>query len=294
MKPPPFDYVRPESLETLLSTLARLENAKILAGGQSLMPMLNLRYVFPDVLVDINRVPGLAGIRLEGDRLRIGAMTRQRAIETDPLAAAHFPILPEALRLVGHRQTRNRGTIGGSLCHLDPAAELPTVALLADATVEIAREGGTRTLSAAEFILGYMTTALGQDEVLTAVSFPLWHRPHGYSFQEFARRHGDFAIASAACLLALGPDGRIERVAIAIGGVGPVPQRMPAAEAALAGTRGEPEAVARALGFCDALDAIGDFHGSADYRRSVARSVLRKALGDARDRAAAAPTGPAQ
>lgn len=277
MKPPPFEYLRPESMDELFAALAQNENAKILAGGQSLMAMLNLRYVFPDVLIDINRLPGLAGIELRGERLRIGAMTRQRAIEVDPLVATHVPILTQALHLVGHRQTRNRGTIGGSLCHLDPAAELPTVALLYDASVEVASLRGSRTIPMAEFVVDYMTPGIEVDEVVVAVEFPLWGA-HGFHFHEFSRRHGDFAVASAACLIEWDVAGTIGRVAIAIGGVGTVPQRLPTAESALIGTRGEPAAIEAVLDACGGLDALGDFHGSADYRRSVARAVLRKSL----------------
>jgi carbon-monoxide dehydrogenase medium subunit len=285
MKPPPFEYVRPESLDELLTVLASTDNAKILAGGQSLMAMLNLRYVFPDTLIDINRVPGLAGIEMAGEVLRIGAMTRQRHIETDPAVNARAPIIAEALHLVGHRQTRNRGTIGGSLCHLDPAAELPTVSLLYDAVVEVAGSGGRRLVPIADFVVDYMTPGIESDEVVVAVEFPLWRTGHRYCFMEFARRHGDFAVASAGCLVERGANGVIERIAIAIGGVGTVPVRGTAAEAALQGTRGEDAAIEHAVSFCDDLDALGDFHGSADYRKSVARSVLRKSLNGALGRA---------
>jgi aerobic carbon-monoxide dehydrogenase medium subunit len=278
MKPPPFDYIRPESLDELCAALTTAENAKILAGGQSLMAMLNLRYVFPDVLIDINRVPGLSGIEIADGRLRIGAMTRQRAIEVHPEVARHAPILVQALHLVGHRQTRNRGTIGGSLCHLDPAAELPTLALLYDAEVEVASLRGRRVLPMGDFVLDYMTPAIEADEVVSAVTFPLWGTSHRHHFHEFSRRHGDFAIASAGCLVERGADGTISRAAIAIGGVGSVPQRLPEAEARLVGTAGDSEAITHAVDACARLSALGDFHGSADYRISVAGSVLRRAL----------------
>lgn len=285
MKPPPFEYLRPESLDELCDVLAEVENAKILAGGQSLMAMLNLRYVFPDFLIDINRIPGLAGIEIKGERLRIGAMTRQRRIETDPVVNERAPVIPEALHLVGHRQTRNRGTIGGSLCHLDPAAELPTIALLHDAHIEVARKGGRRTLPISEFILDYMTPGIGPDEVVVAVEIPLWPAGHGYCFNEFARRHGDFAVASAGCLVTCGASGRIERISIALGGVSTVPLRGVEAEEILGGSAGDDATIESALAFCEGLDVLGDFHGSADYRRSVARSVLRKTIRTAIQRA---------
>lgn len=285
MKPPPFEYLRPESLDELCAALAKTENAKILAGGQSLMAMLNLRYVFPDVLIDINRVPGLSGIELKGDRLRIGAMTRQRNIEKDPIVNERVPIIAEALHLVGHRQTRNRGTIGGSLCHLDPAAELPTIALLHDAQIEVAKQGGRRTLPISEFIVDYMTPGIEPDEVVIAVEIPLWPAGHGYCFSEFARRHGDFAVASAGCLVTCAADGTIGRIAVAMGGVGTVPLRAGPVEDALLGTKGEDTAIEDALAFCADLEILGDFHGSADYRKNVARWILRKTLKEAVARA---------
>lgn len=285
MKPPPFDYFRPDTLEAALQILARTENAKVLAGGQSLMAMLNLRYVFPGTLVDINDLFELAGIEIAADRVRIGAMTRQRRIELDPGILRVAPIFIDALKLVGHRQTRNRGTIGGSLCHLDPASELPALALLHDATVEVSGLGGRRRIPITEFILGFMTPNIQPDEIVTAVEFAPWSKGHGHGFHEFARRHGDFAVASAACLVERDGDGTVTRSAIVIGGIGSVPQRHAAGEAALLGTRGEPDAVGAALDLCGQLEALGDFHGGADYRHSVARSMLGKSLALALSRA---------
>lgn len=279
MKPPPFEYFCPTGLNEAVELLAAHENSKVLAGGQSLMAMLNLRYLFPDVLVDINRIDELAGIAVASGAARIGAMTRQRVIETNGEIARVAPIFREALKLVGHRQTRNRGTIGGSLCHLDPAAELATLALLHDAVVEIAgRDGGRRRLGIHDFIAGFMMPNIEMHEIVVAIEVPLWSAGHGYAFHEFARRHGDFAIASAACLLEKDGGGAISRISIALGGVGSIPQRLPAAEEFLLGKRGEPGDLASALEFCAGLELIGDFHGSAEYRLSVARSMLRKSL----------------
>ena len=278
MKPAPFDYHCPKDIGEAVAILAGEDNAKILAGGQSLMAMLNLRYLLPDVLVDINRIPGLDGIAIGTETIRFGAMTRQRTMERDAALAMAAPIVVEALAHVGHRQTRNRGTIGGSLCHLDPAAELPTLALLHDAVVEVTGTGGAvRRIGIGDFIAGFMMPNIEPHEIVSAIEMPLWPAGHGYAFHEFSRRHGDFALASAACLVET-EAGAIRRAAIAIGGVGSVPQRLPSAETVLAGTAGDSAAIAAALEACAELEILSDFHGSADYRLSVARSMLRKSL----------------
>ena len=196
MKPPPFDYHAPRSVDEVVVLLGSLENSRLLAGGQSLMAMMNMRFATPDHVIDLNRVEGLASIRLTPTHLKIGAMTRQRDIEFSKEIEAKLPIISEAIRYVGHRQTRNRGTIGGSLCHLDPSAELVTLCSLLDATVTIVGSGGSRTIAFSEFPAGYLTTSLRPDECLAGVSIPLWPSPHGGSFVEVARRHGDFAIAA--------------------------------------------------------------------------------------------------
>lgn len=278
MKPPPFTYFCPSTLQEAIAILARTENAKVLAGGQSLMAMLNLRYVFPDALVDINNLFDLAGVEIAPARIRIGAMTRQRRIEKDESLFETAPIFREALKLVGHRQTRNRGTIGGSLCHLDPASELPALALLHDAQIEATGPEGARLIPVDEFITGYMMPGIAPDEIVTAVEFAPWSATHGHAFFEFARRHGDFAVASAAVLLERAQTGTIERAAIVIGGIGSVPQRHPAGEATLIGSDGSADVIAAVLESCSDLEALGDFHGSADYRYSVARAMLRKSL----------------
>lgn len=292
MKPPPFDYFCPTTVSEAVELLATQPNPKVLAGGQSLMAMLNLRYLLPDVLVDINGIPELVGISIASGKARIGAMTRQRVIERDAALHRVAPILSEALRFVGHRQTRNRGTIGGSLCHLDPAAELASVALLYDAEIEIVgRKEARRTLPIAKFIGGFMTPNIETHEIVAAVELPLWKPHHGYAFCEFARRHGDFCLASAGCLLERNTDGSIARIAIAIGGLGPIPQRLAAAERLLVHTRGEPDVIERAVASCSELEAIGDFHGSAGYRLSVAQSMLGRGLKLALTRARASESG---
>ena len=201
MKPAPFRYYTPGTIDEVIGLLDTLEDARVLAGGQSLMPMLNLRLVQPAHIIDINRVAGLSYIRREGEVLEVGAMTRQRDIEFSDVVKDAFPLMHEAIQQVGHRQTRNRGTLGGSLCQLDPSAELVAVAAAVDATVLVASQAGTREIPFADFPLGLMSPAIESNELVTAVRFPLWRRGHGFAFEEFARRHGDFALASAAVLL---------------------------------------------------------------------------------------------
>ncbi|HTH97204.1 MAG TPA: FAD binding domain-containing protein [Stellaceae bacterium] len=288
MKPPPFEYHRPQSIEETCALLASLENAKVLAGGQSLMAMLNLRYLYPDHLIDINKVPGLDEIAITGDRLSIGAGTRQRRIELDVGVRRAMPILAEGLALTGHRQTRNRGTLGGSLCHLDPAAEQPLIALIHDAEVRVAKAGGQiRSMPMEKFIAGFMQPAIEFDELVVGVDFPLWPATHGYAFLERARRHGDFALAAAACLMTLDAAGRIDRVAIGVGGLGPVPYRLHAGEGGLRGQAPGEAAFAAAAEHLDALEAVSDFHGGAEYRRSIAKALVRRALALACKRATA-------
>src|ERR1700736_2917322 len=198
MKPPLFSYHDPRTTADVVGLLTSLDNAKLLAGGQSLMPMLNMRFVLPDHVIDLNRVEGLSFIREIDGVLEIGGMTRQRDLEFSDVVQARCPLMAQAIGLVGHRQTRNRGTLGGSLCHLDPSAELVAVAAALDATVTVAGPRGRREIAFAAFPLAFMTPAIEPNELLTAVRFPIWPKGHGHAFIEFARRHGDFAIVSAA------------------------------------------------------------------------------------------------
>ncbi len=285
MKPPPFAYHAPATIPEAVHLLGSLENARLLAGGQSLMPMLNMRFAFPDHLIDLNRVVGLGGISLDGAALQIGAMTRQRDIQDSPLVQERLPLLAEALTHVGHRQTRNRGTIGGSLCHLDPAAELVSVATALDATVDVMGPNGGRSLSMAEFPRGYMTPALAPDEMVTAIRIPLPPPGHGAAFIEFSRRHGDFAIVSAAALLTV-EGGRITSASITLGGVGAVPLRLAEAEAALLGRRPEFALFARVAACAGAIDAMEDAQVPAWYRHRLAVTLTRRALDAAHARMA--------
>jgi carbon-monoxide dehydrogenase medium subunit len=286
MKPPPFAYHDPRTETEVVGLLGRLDNAKLLAGGQSLMPMLNMRYVLPDHVIDLNRVAGLSHIRELDGALEIGAMTRQRDLEFSDLVRIGLPLMHEALVHVGHRQTRNRGTIGGSLCHLDPAAELVAVATACDAVVTVAGQGGRRELPFAEFPAGFMMPSFAPDEFLTTVRFPLWHPGHGHAFVEFARRHGDFAIVSAAALLEVDDAGAVTRASLTIGGVGIAPSRIGEIERGLIGRKPSPQLLRDLCERCRTLEAIGDIHAPAAYRQHLAAVLSRRALEVAYARAA--------
>jgi carbon-monoxide dehydrogenase medium subunit len=278
MKPPPFRYYDPGTVADAVGLLSKLENAKLLAGGQSLMPMLNMRYVLPDHVIDLNKVKDLFYLRESNGSLVVGAMTRQRDLEFSAEVKSRHPLIHEALLNVGHRQTRNRGTVGGSLCHLDPSAEIPTVALALDATVTAAGPKGKRDIPFTEFPAGYMTPAIEADEILVEVRFPAWPKGHGYGFVEFARRHGDFAIASAAALLEEDANGKITRAALAIGGVAQTPVRMPDVEASLLGQIASEDLFREACEQCRKLDALADVHAPASYRQHLATVMSRRAL----------------
>ena len=278
MKPPPFRYYDPRTVADAVGLLGRLENAKLLAGGQSLMPMLNMRYVLPDHVIDLNRIEGLSYIREAGGAIEIGAMTRQRELEFSDLIRTRLPLMQEAILQIGHRQTRNRGTIGGSLCHLDPAAELVTVGAGYDATVVATGANGAREISFKDFPVAYMTPAIEPNEILTAIRFTPWPAGHGFAFVEFARRHGDFAITSAAVLLAADKGGKITRASVTIGGAAVTPVRAAQLEQALVGQVPSPELLRDACESCRAIEAIEDIHAPASYRQHLAAVLSRRAL----------------
>ncbi len=284
MKPSPFIYHNPRDLDAALDLIATRENAKLLAGGQSLMPMLNMRFVIAEDVIDLNQVPGLDGIEESNTHILIGAMTRQRDIEASEILARRCPLLIEAVQLIGHRQTRNWGTIGGSLCHLDPAAELPVAAQALNATIHIQSQRGKRTLKMSEFPAFYMTPAIEQDEIVTAVEFEPWQSGHGWGFTEFARRVGDFAVVSAAALLELDGLGVISRASVVIGGVGSGPVQCVEAEDVLLGSNGN-AMFERASQACAEVETSDDVHASSDYRRHLARVMSRRSLNLAFDRA---------
>lgn len=277
MKPPPFEYFDPTTIEEAVGLLGQFDNAKLLAGGQSLMPMLNMRFLFPDQVIDLNRIPELSGIRQDGDALTFGAMTRQRDIERSAVVAEILPILVEGLKEVGHLQTRNRGTIGGSLTHLDPAAELVSLAMLYEARVSVQGPGGAREVPFSDFVLGYMTPSIGFDELVTAIRFDAWPAFHGYGFCEYARRHGDFAIVSASVLVTL-EAGAIARAAFVLGGVDAIPLKMTDIEAALIGQRPGKALYEDVAERCRRIDAMADSLIPADYRQHLAGVLGRRAL----------------
>jgi carbon-monoxide dehydrogenase medium subunit len=278
MKPPPFSYHDPRSVADAVGLLSRLENAKLLAGGQSLMPMLNMRYVLPDHIIDLNKIESLSYLRESNGVLEVGAMTRQRDLEFSDVVKARFPLIHEAILNVGHRQTRNRGTVGGSLCHLDPSAELVTMAAAHDATVTVAGPGGSRDIPFADFPVAFMTPALEPNELLTTVKFPRWPAGHGYGFVEFARRHGDFAIASAAALLEMDSSGKIKRASLTLGGVAVGPVRMKDVEKSLVGSTPSEDLFRQLCEECRKVDAIDDVHAPASYRQHLAAVMSRRAL----------------
>jgi aerobic carbon-monoxide dehydrogenase medium subunit len=278
MKPPPFQYHDPRTVAETVGLLRRLENAKLLAGGQSLMPMLNMRFVLPDHVIDLNRVEGLSYIKEGGGVLEIGAMTRQRDIEFSDLVKSRCPLLHQAIMHIGHRQTRNRGTIGGSLCHLDPAAELVSVAAAMDATVLVTGPNGQREIAFADFPVAFMTPAIELNEMVTAVRFPLWADGHRAAFVEFSRRHGDFAIVSAAALLEQDGAGKISRASLTIGGVAVAPVRAREVESAIIGQNAGVDLFRTSCESCRAIEAIEDVHASGSYRQHLAAVLSRRAL----------------
>lgn len=284
MKPASFAYHAPKSVSAALDLLGRLDDARILAGGQSLVPMLNMRLVIVDNLIDINGIDDLAFIREAGGEIEIGALTRQRAVMESPLVVRRLPILADALRWVGHLQTRNRGTIGGSLCHLDPSAELATLAALHDAVLVVESAGGRREVPFAQWPLAYMMPALEAGEMLTAVRFRPWAEGHGWSFMELARRHGDFAIVAVGVLLEGARDGSLGRVAIALGGVDVAPVRLVEAEQMLVGRPSSAEAIAEAAETARGAVSLSDAYVTNRYRQQVAAVLVARALAEAAGR----------
>ena len=284
MKPPPFAYAAPATLEEAVGLLTEHAEAepRVLAGGQSLIPLMNFRLAKPGYLVDLRNVAGLSGIRRDGDVLVIGAMTTMAEVERSPEVAVAAPLVTEAVGLVAHAPVRNSGTVGGSLAHADPAAELPAVALALDADLVAAGPGGTRMIPAAEFFTGPYSTALAADEILTEIRLPVW--PGGHAFTEFSRVHANFAVVAVAALVELDGDGdgdgdRIRHAALALAGVAPTPVRATAAERALAGAPADAATIrAAAAAAATSLSPAGDLHASPETRRGLARTYLRRGI----------------
>jgi carbon-monoxide dehydrogenase medium subunit len=280
MKPPAFEYASPETLEEALALRAEhAGDSAVLAGGQSLMPLLNLRMAFPGIVIDVGRVGELAGIREWDGGVAIGAMTRQRAAEHSELIAERVPLVSRALPNVGHTAIRNRGTVGGSIAHADPAAELPAVALALDAELVARSSRGERTIAASDFFAGYLTTTLEPHELLVEIRLPGLVAGHGTAFVELARRHGDFALVGVGAAVALESSGAIADARLVFIGVGGAPVRAREAEAALRGQMPTDAAYAEAAELAkNELDPGSDSHASADYRRRVAGVLAQRAL----------------
>lgn len=282
VKPAQFDYDAPGTVAEAVRLLAEHQGeAKVLAGGQSLVPMMSLRLATPAHLVDINKVAELAGIERVNGSLRVGATVRQSVAEHDAQVADAVPLLARALPHIGHFQIRNRGTVGGSIAHADPASELPAVALALDATMEVEGMAGRRDVAASDFFDSTWTTTMAPEELLCAVRFPIWSGRSGFAVVEIARRSGDFALVGAACGVTVDGDS-VTRAAIALFGVGQTPVRASAAEAALvAGGSLEQVGAEASAG----LNPSDDIHASGTYRRQVAAVVVRRALTSALEEA---------
>lgn len=295
MKPAPFEYHRAGSADEALTLLA--ENgydAKLLAGGQSLIPAMNFRLAQPAVLIDLNGAAELDYVRQEGDGLRIGAMTRQRAVERSGLVRARAPLLIEALHHTAHPQIRNRGTVGGSIAHADPAAEIPAVMLALGATFELRGPSGSRSVAVEDFFTGFFGTALEAEEMITSISIPGAPRASGWAFDEVARRHGDYALAGVAAVLSLDGEGRCTDARLTLLSVGDRPVAATSAAAVLRGERPTAEWVAAAAAAAahDDVDPPADIHASAAYRRHLVEVLSRRVLTRAAERAHASASAP--
>jgi carbon-monoxide dehydrogenase medium subunit len=280
MKPPRFEYAAPQKTDEAVALLSQHgDRAKVLAGGQSLVPLLNFRLARPEVLVDVNRVAELAYVRPLQSGVAIGALTRQHALERAEVIRTKLPIVAEACRLIGHLPIRHRGTLGGSLAHADPASELPAVMVALEAELTVARRGGQRTLPADQFFTGMLTTALAPDELLTEVRMPGLPPRTGGAFIEIARRAGDFALVGIAALVTLDDAGRVTRARLALCGAGPTPIRAREAERVLARERPDARTLDEAAEqIAAATDPPSDIHASAAFRKKLARHVGRQAI----------------
>lgn len=288
MKPAPFDYYAPDSLDEALMLLAEHgDAAKPIAGGQSLVPTMNFRLAQPSVLVDLNRISSLFGIHADqGGGLRVGAMTRQRAVERSPLVAERAPLVAETMPFIAHPQIRNRGTFGGSIAHADPAAELPALAVVLDMGLTAQSQRGQRQLAAGDFFLGLFETALEPDELLVEVQIPALPARTGVAFEEIARRHGDYALVGAAAVVTLDGSGRVASSRLAFLSIGDGPVVVRGAGRALQGEAPTDEAIrAAAAAIHEEIEPQGDVHATAAYRRYLAEVLARRTLARAAARA---------
>jgi carbon-monoxide dehydrogenase medium subunit len=279
MKPAAFDYFAPDTVDDVMALLKRHRGgARLLAGGQTLLPMMNFRLATPEVIIDLNRIPELAFIKVVEGHVHIGAMTRQRALEFSPVVAQELPLLHEAIKLVGHLPTRSRGTIGGSLANADSAAEIPMILQVLEGEVLVRGPNGERTIPAAELVLDAMTTSLADDEMLAEIRFPVMTPEAGFAIEEFSRRHGDFAIAAVAAMLVV-RDGRCEKARIATAGVSSFSSRLTEAEEALEGRVVDTDTIeiaARAA--AEAVEPVSDRNASEEYRRHLTGVLTARVL----------------
>jgi carbon-monoxide dehydrogenase medium subunit/6-hydroxypseudooxynicotine dehydrogenase subunit alpha len=290
VKPPRFEYHDPRSVDEAFGLLAEYgDEAKALAGGQSLVPLLNFRLAHPEHLIDLNRIGALSGIRREDGTLRIKAMTRQATLEASPLVREHWPLIGDALHFVAHAQIRNRGTVGGSVAHADPAAELPVVFTVLDAKFRVASARGERTIEPADLFVTHLTTTIEPHEMLVEIEVPPVAPRTGHAFTEFARRHGDFALGGAAALIAVDEQGVCQRAALGLLAAAPTPVRASEAESMLVGERIDEALAARAGERTAAgVQPTGDIHGSAEYRKRLIGVMAQRAILAAAERAAGA------
>jgi len=283
LKPPPFDYVRPATIEEALELIERDSEAKILAGGQSLIPLLNFRLASPTLLVDIARVQGLDRIEISNGQLHLGALVRWRDLEKSSAVAQCNPLLAEAVRYIAHYQIRNRGTVGGSCAHADPSAELPAIAVTCDAKFILRSSTGCRIVAAQDFFKSALQTALGQAEILTEIRFPAWPKRRGWGFEEISPRRGDFALAGAAAMVDVDDAQCCTAARIVVFGMASGARRLAEAESVLIGRAVDRPAILEAAELATKyVDAQADIHASAEYRRSVAGVLVERTLDRAR------------
>jgi carbon-monoxide dehydrogenase medium subunit len=286
MHPYPFEYRRASTVNEALAFLASEEEPKLLAGGQSLLPVMKLRLAQPGTLIDISEIADLRGVRLDGDTLVIGALTTHHDLETDPLIAKHAPLLAEAARVVGDQQVRNRGTIGGVLAHADPAADYPAGVLALEATVAATGPDGEREIPVTEFFQGFMTSALAENELLTSIRIPILDVTRGMSYQKLANPASGYAIVGVAAVVRLAADGSVGSLKLGLTGVGDVAYRATAVEEALAGQQPTAEAVKEAASHAvEGVEPLDDLHAPAAYRAKVACNLARRAIMTAVERA---------
>jgi len=286
VKPAPFEYIRPGSLPEALEALARhAQGGRILAGGQSLVPMMNLRLVKPAVLIDINRVPGLADIRVDGGELVIGALARHAALLGSEVVGKHCPLMVEAYRHVAHGPIRNRGTLGGNISHADPASEMPAVLAACEAKIGVRSAKGARTVPATEFFTGALTTALAQGEMVTEIRIPTAKPGQGASWQETANRKGDFAMAGVAAIVTVA-GGKCTSASLGVAGMDRPGVRLPAAEKLLVGTTLDAAAITAAARMAaEVVRPTGSYHADPLYKRELVETLTARAVAAARDRA---------